>query len=394
MKKILIFSLVYYPRHVGGAEVAVKEITDRISPSDFSFDMVTLAKHDSRFEKIGNVNVYRVGLIWLNKTKIFGKFYKYLFPFTSFIKASLLHRKNNYDAVFAVMANYAGFGALFFKIFHPKVKLILNLQEGDPIPYIEKRVGIMKPLFNRIFRKADKIQAISSYLAKWAETKGVKHPVAVVPNGVDGNRFKIKDLSFKREEEKEKMGFSKDDILVITTSRLVKKNAVGDIISAMKFLPENVKLIIAGGGHLETELKLKVESLKLENRVKFTGYISHEELPKYLWISDVFARPSLSEGMGVSFVEAMSAGVPVVATRVGGIPDFLQDKKTGLFCGIGDPKDLAKKIEIYLRDINLRNEIIENARKMVEEKYDWDLIARDMKNKVFNDALGISSFPA
>ena len=65
MKKILIFSLVYYPRYIGGAEVAIKEITDRISPSDIEFDMVTLRSHKDlpKAEKIGNVNVYRVGLL-------------------------------------------------------------------------------------------------------------------------------------------------------------------------------------------------------------------------------------------------------------------------------------------------------------------------------------------
>ena len=64
MKKILIFSLAYYPDFVGGAEVAIKEITDRVPPKEASFDMVTakLNSNQKRFEKIGNVNVYRVGL--------------------------------------------------------------------------------------------------------------------------------------------------------------------------------------------------------------------------------------------------------------------------------------------------------------------------------------------
>ena len=82
MKKILIFSLVYYPRFIGGAEVAVKEITDRILPAEISFDMVTLRKSALKSERLGNINVYRVGFGWQAGDNVFlsrFKIYKYLF---------------------------------------------------------------------------------------------------------------------------------------------------------------------------------------------------------------------------------------------------------------------------------------------------------------------------
>jgi len=387
-KRILIFSLVYYPRFIGGAEVAVKEITDRLG-DEVDFDMITLRKSAPKFERIGNVNVYRVGFGWRAGDNAFlakFKVYKYFFPFFAFFKALSLHRKRNYDVVWSIMANYAGFGALFFKLVYPKVPFILNLQEGDPIDYIKRRVGIFYPLFKMIFTRADLIHTISNYLADFARDMGAKGKVIVVPNGVDVKKFKVESEKLKvegREQLRHKLGISEDDTVLITTSRLVEKNAVGDIIAAMEFLPESVKLLIVGTGVLERSLKVKVESLKLENRVNFLGFIAHSELPPYLWASDIFIRPSLSEGMGNSFIEAMAAGIPVIATPVGGIVDFLKDGETGLLCEVGNPKSIVQKVEKLMKDFESRDYIVRTARKMVEEKYDWDLIAADMR-KVFD----------
>ncbi|MFH1956581.1 MAG: glycosyltransferase family 4 protein [Patescibacteria group bacterium] len=359
MKKILIFSTAYYPL-VGGAEVAVKEITGRIS--DIQFDMVTiwLDKNSTQQEKIGNVNIHRI------KTP------KLLFPFLGFLKAIQLHKKNNYDAIWSIMASYSGFTALFFKLLHPKIPYILTLQEGDPIPEIKRKIFFVYPLFKMVFTKADFIQAISSYLADWARDMCAKCQIEVIPNGVDIERFKIQDSRFRNNE-----------ITLITTSRLVKKNAVDDVIEAMQYLPENLKFLILGTGPLENILKFKIKNLKLDGRVLMLGHIDHEDLPSYLKTADIFIRPSLSEGMGNSFIEAMAAGVPVIATPVGGIPDFLKDKETGLFCEINNPKSIAEKVKIYLENDGLRKKIIKNAQEMVVKNYDWNLIAKNMRKKVF-----------
>ncbi len=370
-KKILIFSVAYYPL-VGGAEVAVKEITDRLP--DFGWDVLT-ARMDrklSKFEKIGNVNVYRI-----NGTKLF-------FPFLGFFKAIQLHKKNKYDAIWAMMAAYAGFAALFFKLFHPKIPYLLTLQEGDPIDYIKKKVRFVYPIFKKIFIKADYIQAISNYLADWAEQMGAKCPIEVVPNGVNVDSFQLSAFSFQKKNElRNKLNLKSYDKILITTSRLVKKNAIEDVIEALQYLPENVIFLVLGIGPLEIDLKLKIKNLKLGGRVIFLGHVNHEDLPNYLKISDVFVRPSLSEGLGNSFIEAMAVGVPVVATPVGGIPDFLKDGETGLFCEVNNPRSIAEKVKIYLENDELREKIIANAREMAIKNYDWNLIAEKMKS-IFN----------
>ncbi|MSU55640.1 MAG: glycosyltransferase family 4 protein [Candidatus Taylorbacteria bacterium] len=387
-KRILIFSLVYYPRFIGGAEVAVKEITDRLG-NEFDFDMITLRKSAPKFERIGNINVYRVGFGWQagdNAVLSRFKIYKYFFPFFALRRALSLQRKNQYDATWSIMANYAGFGALFFKLLKPKIPFILTLQEGDPIDYIKKRVGVMFPLFKMIFLKADRVQTISNFLGDWAKEMGATVQKIVIPNGVDINKFKVESEKLKIEASERirgQLGFEQEDVLLVTTSRLVEKNAVVDVIEALQFLPENVKFLIIGTGQLLKNLQLTTDKLQLSKRVKFEGFVSHENLPPYLWATDIFIRPSLSEGMGNSFIEAMAAGLPVIATAVGGIPDFLKDGETGLFCDVHNPKSIALKVEKLIKDSESRDYIVRTASKMVVEKYDWNLVARRMEEEVF-----------
>ena len=389
-KKILIFSLVYYPRFIGGAEIAIKEITDRISSEEIEFDMVTLRLDSNlpKFEKIGNVNVYRVGFANQQKNSSdslswYLHLNKYFMPVTALLKALSLHKKNKYDAIWSMMATYNSFAAVLFKILKPKVPFLLSLQEGDPIPYIKRRALPVYPLFKMIFTKADYIQTLSQHLADWALDMNAKCPILVVPNAVDFELFSKRKSHTDLEILKQQLGKKIDDIFIITTSRLVVKNAVGDIISALQYLPDNVKFLILGTGYQEMELKDQVKSLGLENRVNFLGYVPHKEMPQYLHISDIFIRPSISEGFGNSYIEAMATGIPVIATPVGGIVDFLKDGETGLFCEVNNPRSVAQKVEKLIKDKESRDFIIKNAIEMVKEKYQWDLIASDMKNKVF-----------
>ena len=366
--RILIFSIAYYP-YVGGAEVAVKEITDRLSSLDWDMITLNLDKKSPDFEKIGNINVYRIG----------GS--KFLFPINACIKAAKLHKKNNYDLTWSIMANRAGFAALFFKLFHPKIKFLLTLQEGDPLDYPKKRMGVfyffLKSFFKAIFTRANYIQAISNYLAEWAKNMGAKCPIEVIPNGADTNLFKkIENIDKVRSKLEAPLNY----IWLITTSRLVEKNGVEDIIKALQYLDKNYKLHILGTGPLEEKLKKITKNLKLENRVKFLGQKDLKDIPEFINISKIFIRPSLSEGMGNSFIEAMATGVPVIGTRVGGIPDFLHEGKTGLFCEVNNPESIAKKVMEYMNDPERTDKIIENAQKMVKENYDWNLIADKMKN--------------
>ena len=118
-------------------------------------------------------------------------------------------------------------------------------------------------------------------------------------------------------------------------------------------------------------------------RAFLLGSIPPDDAPKYLAASDIFIRPSLSEGLGSAFLEAMAAGVPIIGTRVGGIPDFLVDGETGLFCEAQNPQSIAEKIKLLLADETLRQKLITNGKKLVAEKYNWNIIVKQME-EIFN----------
>ncbi len=144
----------------------------------------------------------------------------------------------------------------------------------------------------------------------------------------------------------------------------------------MQFHPKNTVL---GDGPDRSKLEKLANDLNVSDKIKFVGHIDPDLVPRYLSQADIFVRPSRSEGLGNSFLEAMAAGLPVVATKVGGIPDFLIDGETGIFCRVDDPKDLTEKIIRVLNDTELSRKLSENGRKLVEARYSWDGIASKMK---------------
>ena len=288
------------------------------------------------------------------------------------------------------MATWAGMAALVFKLFHPKIKYLLTLQSGDSDSFIRKRTWFWYPIYRQIYTRANHIQAISRWLAKRARSYGYQKEISIIPNGVDLAKMQN---SINREQGiklKNKLQIPKNNKIIFTSSRLVKKNDIASLIRAFAILVVGcqlpVSLIIAGCGKLEQKLKQLTKDLKLENHVIFLGQVDYDEISKYYSLADIFVRPSLSEGQGIAFIEAMAAGLPIIATPVGGIPDFLLDKKTGLFCQVKNPEDLAEKIKLLLADKKLYLEIQKNGLELVKQKYDWNLIAAKMK-EIFNNLI-------
>lgn len=375
MKKILIISHAYYP-HIGGAEVAIKEITDRISRDDLSFDLVTLRfdKGDADEEWFGNVRIFRID----------GN--KYSFQFFAALKAFSLNKKYHYDALWALMAHSAGIPTLLAH-WLTGLPYALTLQEGDPLPQIKRQMLPVYPLFKLSFTQAKVVQAISQYLGDWARDMGFQGGIHVVPNAVNTKYFSQKYTKKELDEVREKIGIERGNVYLITTSRLVHKNAVDDVIRALKLLGEELHFLVLGIGQDEEKLKALAEELGVEKRVHFLGQIDHKEMPKYLQVADIFIRPSRSEGMGNSFIEAMAAGIPVVATQEGGIADFLFDGETGFAVKKESPESIKVAVERILSNPEEVEGVVERAQHMAFEQYDWDLIAKRIKEEVFDRVL-------
>ena len=373
-KKILIFSTNYFP-HVGGAEMAIREICKRLPDNEYHLITTKFEKGLDKYEKIENIYVYRVG---------FGnKIDKYLFFILSQFKAIFLNKRYKFDIVWGMMASYAGLSAWIFKKFHKKVRYLLTLQSGDSDEFIRKRTWSWNFIYQKIYQDADYIQAISNFLIERARKYGFKREnIELVPNGVDIQSFDKKMDEEEKTKMKKRIGIVETQglasVLIISISRLAEKNAMNDLIESLKYLPENYKLIICGVGPLENSLKAQVKELGIKHRVVFAGFVDYQDLYKYLNIADVFCRPSLSEGLGNVFLEAMAAQVPVIATPVGGIPDFLKDKETGLFCEVNNPNSIAEKVKLLMENSELREKIVQQGYNMVVDNYSWESVSEKM----------------
>ena len=393
-KKILILSMAYYPKHIGGAEVAIKEITDRMSSDEYEFHLIC-NRYDSTLPKeqvIGNVHVHRIGITKKSPTmtdlrKLPLHLNKLFFQWTAYATAVKLHRREKFSLIWAMMAHATGVPAARFKNHFKKIPFVLTLQEGDPPEVIERTMRPFEPYFTKAFTSADAIQVISNFLGSWAKKKGSKNEPVLIPNAVNTENFS-KPISDKElQSARTELGLSDTDIALVTTSRLVRKNGLDTVIEALPLLPEEVVFVVFGVGPEEENLKALAEKIGVSKRVLFKGQISHEVMPKYLKACNIFIRPSRSEGMGNSFIEAMAAELPVIATPVGGITDFLIDGETGWFAAVENPKSIVTAYERIYSNVEDTSRVLKNAKDMAIEKYNWDLIAKRMESEVFKPLL-------
>lgn len=371
MKRVLIFSLAYSP-HVGGAEIALEELTRRMS--DIEFEVVTLRfrESDARDERVGNVLVHRLGS---------GSSYiqKILFIPRAARFAARAHAERPFDAFWAMMS-YMALPIALLRLAHVRVPYLLTLQDGDPYEHVFRRPQILPlmPLLWYGFQNASKISVLSTYLAAWPRQMGYNGAVVIVPNGVAVDTFAGAmpcDIGKKQGE-----------FWLVTSSRLVHKNALDDVMRALVFLPLYVHFLVLGVGVEERRLRALVHELGVEERVHFKGHVLHAALPAYLHAADAFVRPSRSEGFGSAFVEAMAAGLPVIATQEGGISDFLFDARknpehppTGFAVERDNPEQVADAVKEIMTNPDKVQKIRKNAYTLVREHYDWAQVAEQTR---------------
>lgn len=376
MKKILIFSLAYYPSHVSGAEAAVKEITDRID--DIEFHMVTLRfdRAAAATEQVGHVLVHRIG-----SGSYLGKV---LFPINAAFKARSLYATHRFDGLWALMT-YMLIPVALLRLMGVTIPHVLTLQDGDPYEKVFGRLRILPfiGLIDAGFRSAAVVQAISEYLATWPKLRGSMAPVEIIRNGANPKDLKESFDPAAVEALKDKWGKQAGDVWLVNTSRLEHQKAQDVVIRALPLLPDTIKFLIVGGGQDEQMLKDLVKELGVGDRVMFAGQVTRDEVTAYRRASDIFVANSRSEGLGNAFLSALASRLPLITTGVGGIADYAKDNETAWIVPVDDPAALAEKVKEVLADPQKAREISERARAMVEEHYDWDKIAVQMREKVF-----------
>lgn len=387
-KSVALFTFAYSPFE-GGAEIAAREIITRLPQLRFTVFTHRFNVGWSPEESVDDhIEIIRCGpgRRYAGQEGMTVQYYgrlldKIAYVFRSYRAAERRHREQPFQVIWAMMASYGGIAALLFKLRHPRVPFLVSLQEGDSPEHLRfGKLGLVGFFGKRIIRKADRLQVISHYLKNFAVAQGARCPIEVVPNGVDAERFQIITHEDKVSELKQRLRIT-DEYIIVTTSRLVYKNGVDILIRAMRELRgnlPNVTCVIIGDGPERKSLHALVSALKLEPNVQFVGQVPQREIPYYFRIADVFARPSRSEGLGSAFLEAMAAGVPVVATPVGGIIDFIKDGETGFVTKVDDPSDCAKQLQRALTDVEQRKKVIARAQQLIQDEYTWDRVTSAM----------------
>lgn len=198
-------------------------------------------------------------------------------------------------------------------------------------------------------RNAHKVTAVSKALCKKIKELAPSiEPVSCISNGVDNDIFHLKN----RAELREKHKISPDKKVILFVGAFRKVKGVEYLIDALSLLKINESfdfdMVLVGSGPLQQSYATAIKSNGLEGNVHFLGNLGHELVSEWLSVADVFCLPSLNEGMPNVVLEALSCGVPVVSTRVGGIPDVVTHVN-GLLVPPGDPRKLADALSSVMR---------------------------------------------
>ncbi len=173
-----------------------------------------------------------------------------------------------------------------------------------------------------------------------------------------------------REESRRQLGVGPETFLVGWVGRMTGVKRVPDLLEAFRQLRDmhvDARLCLVGDGPERESLERLAKSLGVVRDCFFLGY--QEEMGRWLESFDAFALPSANEGTPVSAIEALAAGCPVVATRVGGVPDVVQDGETGFLVASGDTKALARRLAELAGDPELRTRLGAAGRERVTSRY-------------------------
>ena len=353
--KILMLNYEYPPIG-GGTGNACKHILEEMKDrEDLEVDLVTSSPGKYREQKLGEkINIYRLDVEkeerheWKNLELL-------RYSWKGIRKARELDRENDYDLIHAWSGIPCGIMARLLD------KLFLIGLRGTDVPGYNPDLGlqymVLKPLIKNTWKNSEEVIPNSKGLKDLAqETLDTEMPV--IPNGIDTKKFSPAKVE----------GNEKGKIKVLTVARLTERKRVQDLIKAVKDL-EDVKLEIIGEGEKEEKLKKLVKYLGIEEKVKFRGYIPHEELPEHYQDADVFVLPSLNEGMSNTVLEAISSGLSLIVTDVGGTDELLNGN--GHKVPKKDPKAIAEKLEKYRDHRELLEKHGRRSREIAEEK-NWE----------------------
>lgn len=223
-------------------------------------------------------------------------------------------------------------------------------------------------------RRADAVVAVSSAVAdRLAEIANLpRAAIRVIPNGIELERFERVELTARRAELRRALGFGPDDSLVLVPAVLREGKGHEILIEALPALRARVpsaRVVFGGGG--EREAALCLQARPHGDAVVFLG--PREDIPELLAACDLVVLPSLAEALPTALIEAAAAGRPVVATRVGGTAEVVENGHTGLLVPPNDPNALADAAAILLTNRERARAFGEAAHRHAHERFAVDL---------------------
>lgn len=359
----------------------------RYLASEFDVTIISPIMTGSRdYEELGGVKIVRYRYWWgssllsdfdkLSALKQNPLFILQIIPMMlgQLLTLIRLSRKKQTVAVHAHWLIPSGLvGALFKRFFHGDVRLVITAH-GSDVHKLRWADGLKR----WVLSNTDVIAPVSVSLAEILAPlrRGGFPPVKVLPMGVNEHRF---SPAARDERISARLGAPKAVVLFV--GRLEEVKGVQILLMAIPEVLRNhrsVSFAIVGYGSLEPLVQERCAQVGApEGSVQFLGRAGHEDLPALYASSDIVVVPSLSEGFGLSVIEAMACGCVVVASDLPAIREFVIEGENGFLATPGDPQALAASLGNALEESSQWPSIRDNAREMVLSKFSWTRIAAE-----------------
>ena len=357
------------PERAAGAEMVLIAAAARLNPERFRVfaGLLTADRENLLPPQLTPINFNLPGLngwVWL-------RFFLTLCRVLRRYRIQLLHT-NSY-----VPGNYARLAAALMR-----VPLIVDHWHGFT-RFSRKRRLICRLLGRRTTLSLAVSQGVRDYVIEQCALDPAK--VRVVANGIDLARIQEHR---PRAEVRRELRITEDARVVGLVARLDHwGKGHQELFRALAGLKDRYPLeaLIIGGGRREAELRQLAAELGLGPRVNFLG--QRRDIPDLLAALDILVLPSYSEGVSLALLEAMAAGLPVIATAVGGLPEVVTDEVNGLLIPPRDPEALARALARLLADPDFARRLGEQARAEVEAHYSLERLGREI-NEIYGELSG------
>ena len=276
-----------------------------------------------------------------------------------------------------------------------KKPFLLEVQ-GETLSLSPKHWGFIKSRGMKILTlfsagNATHIRVVSNIIqANLIQEEYKKDAISIIYPRLKLDDFNIDNYNNTKEGIYQKYNIDKDKKIFLFLGRLVVSKGVKYLLEAIsKIKNENIMFLIAGDGELKNELELQAKKLNILNNVKFIGAVNYEDVPYLMSGADYFIVPSVDEGFGRVVIEAMAMRSPVLASRVGGIKDIIEDGENGFFFESENSDAIVKSINkvLNMADDEL-NVIKDKAYKKVYENYEYEMGMKkyiDVYRNILND---------